>query len=145
MEHQNKLVERPSWWKRNWKWAAPVGGCLTIIIIGLVMVVVGVFTFANKIKTASGGEEALELAQSNQELIAIIGEPVESNGFGSFNVSIKNGVKTSNATTPIKGPKGEATINISTRGEGDEKVYEIYTITIDGSGQVIELTPPNIE
>ncbi|WP_405251317.1 cytochrome c oxidase assembly factor Coa1 family protein [Dokdonia sp. Asnod3-C12] len=145
MDNQNELIERPSWWKRNWKWAVPAGGCLTIIIIAVVLIVGGAFAFANKIKTASGSDEALIQVQSNQEVIAVLGTPIESDGFGSFNISINNGVKRSNATTPIKGPNGTGVIHIITSGEDDEKVYEVYNVTIDGSDQVIELEPKAIE
>lgn len=145
MDNQNELIEHPSWWKRNWKWAVPAGGCLTIIIIAVVLIVGGAFAFANKIKTASGSDEALIQVQSNQEVIAVLGEPIESDGFGSFNISINNGEKRSNATTPIKGPNGTGVIHIITSGEDDEKVYEVYNVTIDGSDQVIELEPKAIE
>jgi hypothetical protein len=145
MDNQNELIERPSWWKRNWKWAVPAGGCLTIIIIAVVLIVGGAFAFANKIKTASGSDEALIQVQSNQEVIAVLGTPIESDGFGSFNISINNGEKRSNATTPIKGPNGTGVIHIITSGEDDEKVYEVYNVTIDGSDQVIELEPKAIE
>ncbi|WP_339845616.1 cytochrome c oxidase assembly factor Coa1 family protein [uncultured Dokdonia sp.] len=145
MDNQNELIERPSWWKRNWKWAVPAGGCLTIIIIAVVLIVGGAFAFANKIKTASGSDEALIQVQSNKEVIAVLGTPIESDGFGSFNISINNGVKRSNATTPIKGPNGTGVIHIITSGEDDEKVYEVYNVTIDASDQVIELEPKVIE
>lgn len=145
MDNQNELIEHPSWWKRNWKWAVPVGGCLTTVIVGIVLIVGGAFAFANKIQTASGSDQALIQAQSNQELITILGEPIESDGFGSFNVSIDNGVKTSNATKPIKGPNGKATINLSTHEEDDQIIYDVYNVTINGSDQVIELSPPAVE
>ncbi|AEE18901.1 cytochrome oxidase complex assembly protein 1 [Dokdonia sp. Hel_I_63] len=145
MDNQNELIERPSWWKRNWKWAVPVGGCLTVIIIAVVLIVGGAFAFANKIKTASGSEEALIQVQSNQEVIAVLGEPIESDGFGSFNISFNNGEKRTNATTPIKGPNGTGVIHLITSGEDDKKVYEVYNVTIDGSDQVIELDPKAIE
>lgn len=145
MDNQNELVEKRSWWKRNWKWAAPVGGCLTIIIVGIVLIIGGVFAFANKIKTASGSDEALSEVQTNQEVIAVLGEPIESDGFGNFNISFNDGEKRTNVTTPIKGPNGTGVIHIITSGEDDEKVYEVYNVTIDGSDQVIELSPDAIE
>ena len=141
MDNQNELIEKPSWWKRNWKWAVPVGGCLSIVVIGVILIVGGVFAFANKIKTASGSDEALAQVQSNQEVIAVLGEPIESDGFGSFNISFNNGEKRTNATTPIKGPNGTGVIHIITSGEDDEKVYEVYNVTIDDSDQVIDLAP----
>lgn len=143
MDNQNELIRRPNWWKRNWKWALPVGGCLTIIIIGIAILVGGVYTFANKIKTETGTETALIEAQANPEIISILGEPIESNGFGSFNISIKNGVKTSNSTIPIKGPNGEGTIHISTRDEDDNKIYDVYNVTFEGSDKIVNLKADN--
>jgi len=29
----NELLPEQGWWKRNWSWAVPVGGCLTVLII----------------------------------------------------------------------------------------------------------------
>jgi len=139
----NEIIEQPSWWKRNWKWALPVGGCLTVIILGIVLVVGGAFAFMSKVKTASGSDAALLAAQKNQEVIAILGEPIESNGFGSFNISYKNSTKTADASTPIKGPNGTATIYISTTGDDDDLVYEIYNVTIDDTGEIIELDRPD--
>jgi len=141
MENNNQLIERPSWWKRNWKWAMPVGGCLTVIIITIVLFVGGIFALADQIKTSTGSDQALLDAQQNPEIIAILGEPIESNGFGQFNVSINNGVKTSNSSTPIKGPKGEGVIQISSREENGETVYDLYIFTAEGSDDVIDLTP----
>ncbi|TVZ52427.1 cytochrome c oxidase assembly factor Coa1 family protein [Dokdonia sp. Hel_I_53] len=145
MENNNELIERPSWWKRNWKWAVPVGGCLTIIIVGIIILLGGVFALTNKIKTETNSDTALRDAQQNTELISIIGEPIESNGFGSYNISIDIGVKTANSTVPIKGPNGTAIINISTRKEDEKTVYEVYMITIDDSDRVIDLKPELLE
>ena len=140
MDNQNELIERPSWWKRNWKWALPAGGCLTIVIVGIIMLVGGVFAFANKVKTATGTDQALIIAQQNPALIEILGEPIESDGFGSFNISIKNGERTSNSTLPIKGPKGTGTIHVSSKGEDENRTYEVFNVTIDGSDEIVELS-----
>lgn len=144
MDNQNELIERPSWWKRNWKWALPAGGCLTIIIVGIIMLVGGVFAFANKVKTATGTDQALIIAQQNPVLIEILGEPIESDGFGSFNISIKNEERTSNSTLPIKGPKGTGTIHIISKGQDENRTYEVFNVTIDGSEEVVELSPDSI-
>ena len=73
MDTQNELIQQPSWWKRNWKWALPVGGCLTSIIVGIILLVGGAFAFANKVKTEIGNDQALIEAQANPELIEILG------------------------------------------------------------------------
>lgn len=144
MDHLNDLVEQPSWWKRNWKWALPAGGCLTIIVLGIVLVVGGAFAFASKIKTATGTDQALIIAQENPTLIEILGEPIESDGFGNLNIAIKNGEKTTNVTVPIKGPKGIGTIHMSSTGGDNNRTYEIFNVTIDGSDEVVELSKESL-
>jgi len=140
MENNNQLVERKSWFKRNWIWALPVGGCLTVFVITIVLMGVGIFAFADDIQEDIATEQkiidqGLLDAQQNQEVIAILGEPIEINGSGERNVSIFNGVKSSISATPIKGPKGEATIHISITDE----TYNSYLVVIEGTNQEIDL------
>ncbi len=141
MDHNNELIERPSWWKGNWKWVVPAGGCLTLLIIGIVVIVGGVFALTNKIKSETGSDAALLAAQQNSELIRILGEPIEKNGFGGFNISIDGDTQTSNSIIPIKGPNGTASITISTHQENNKTMYDVYLITIDDSDQEIDLKP----
>lgn len=135
----NELIEHPSWWKRNWKWAVPVGGCLTIIIVFIVVAVGGIYTLAQGVKEGSGHDAALKRAQENTQVIEALGTPIESDGFGSYNISFDNSIRTAHATIPIQGPEGEATIHVTTRGKGDDLIYEVLEVTITESGEIIDL------
>ena len=138
----NEIIEHPSWWKRNWKWAVPAGGCLSIIIVVVALIVGGVYTLAQGVKENSGHDAALLRAQENSLVIDAIGTPIESDGFGNYTISIKNGVRTANATIPIEGPEGEAVIEVSTRGKGDNLVYEVLEVIITETGETIDLREP---
>ena len=146
MENNNQPIERKSWFKHNWIWALPVGGCLTVIVLTIVLMVVGIYSFADEIQEGIVTEQAiidqgLLDAQQNQEVIAILGEPIEINGIGEHSVSVYNGVKSSIVATPIIGPNGEATIHISISEENDIKTYNSYLVVIAGTNQEIDLKP----
>ncbi|MGO4913433.1 cytochrome c oxidase assembly factor Coa1 family protein [Leeuwenhoekiella sp. W20_SRS_FM14] len=142
----NELVkEERSWWSRNWKWVVPVGGCFTIIIIGIILIGGAIFGFVNKVQNSSGGDEALEIVQNNPAVIEALGEPIEKNGFGSYKVNYTNGDKTAEALFPIKGPKGEALVELKSAGEDDEILYEIFQVTLENTGEVIDLNKSQLK
>ncbi len=144
MENNNEHTKPKSWFKRNWIWALPAGGCLTVIIITIVLTVVGISTFSDDIEAGIKNQQqivnkALLDAEQNQEVITILGEPLESTGSKDFRSSLDNGVRNSTYAIPITGPKGSGSIQIITHGSGEETVYDLYMVTIDGSSAAIDL------
>ena len=144
MQNNNELVKPKSWFKRNWIWALPVGGCLTVFIVTIVLMGVGIFAFSDDIKAGIENQQkiidqALLDAEHNQEVIAILGEPLENNGSREFNSSLDNGVRNSTYSIPITGPKRSGAIQIITHQRGEEIVYDLYMVTIDGSNETIDL------
>jgi len=131
--------EERSWWSRNWKWLVPVGGCFTVILLGIILIGGAFFSFFSAVKSGSGGDEAFEIVQSNAKVIQALGEPIEKGFGGNYNVNYKNGEKTSKATIPLKGPKGEATLTVKTSGSDDDKVYEVFEIQLENTGEIIDL------
>lgn len=132
--------EKRSWLSKNWKWALPLGGCLTIIIGGVIVLGTAIFGFFSSVKSSSGSEKALQLVQQNPQVIEILGEPIEEDGIGNFSVHINNGLKTSEITLPIKGPKGEASLHVKSRGSDDHRVYEIFELQVYETGELVDLT-----
>ncbi|RXG18176.1 cytochrome oxidase complex assembly protein 1 [Leeuwenhoekiella aestuarii] len=132
--------EERSWWSRNWKWVVPVGGCFTVILLGIILIGGAFFSFFSAVKSGSGGDEAFEIAQNNTKVIEALGEPIEKGTFGSnYNVKYNNGHKTTEATIPINGPNGEATLTVKTSGSDDDKVYEVFEIQLENTGEIIDL------
>lgn len=144
MENNNELVKPKSWFKRNWIWAMPLGGCLTVIIFTIVLMTVGVFAFSDDIKAGMENQQriidqALLDVENNQDVIAILGEPLENNGAREFSSSLDNGIRNSTYAIPITGPNGSGAIQIITHGSDNETVYDLYMVTIDGSNEVVDL------
>ncbi|MAZ27833.1 MAG: hypothetical protein CL868_12250 [Cytophagaceae bacterium] len=137
----NEFSQEPkkSWWKRNWKWVVPTG-CLGLIILVCIVLGSAIFSFVNLISEESGGDEALTIVQQNEEIIKLLGEPIEKNGFGSFNVSTSNGFRKAEANFPIKGPNGEGHVYIKSHGKGEAKIYDTFEVTV-GDTLVLDLRP----
>ena len=97
------------WFGRNWKWFVPLVIVLPIIVCcgGITAIVGGVF---GMIKSSEPYKHAVAQAQSNPQVTAAIGTPVEPGFFagGTYNVNNNNG--SADLVIPVKGPKGSGTI-----------------------------------
>ena len=107
----NELVAYPSWWKRNWKWAVPLGGCLSLIVI-FIMVVGSVFY---------GVTAALEESQPYEFALETINQ-------GSY--TNNNGTKTADMKIPVSGPNGSGILFVQATGEDDDWTYDAIRIEI---------------
>lgn len=142
----NELVtEERSWWSRNWKWVVPVGGCFTFIVIGILVLGGAIFGFVKSVQNDSGGNDALEIAKSNPQVMEVLGEPITKDGMGSYSVNYKNGYKTSEAIIPIEGPNGTATLRVKTSGSDDALIYEVFEIQVDNTGELIDLNQNQLD
>ena len=134
-----EIKKEKSWWSRNWKWVVPTGGCL-FFIIAIILFAGTLFVGVTSLFTNSAAyNESLKRVVENQEIIAILGEPIETNGMSGGNINNSNGLKTAALTIPIKGPKGEATIRVEGEGVGDTWTYQVMNVYIEGSDTVIDL------
>lgn len=131
-------VQRKSWFARNWGWVLG-GGCLTIIIIGILVVVGVVATVSNSITGSEPYTYAYEKAIDNNFVKQYIGEPIETNGIGSTDYNFSNGVSTTNLNIPIKGPKAEGVIVVDAEKIDDEWVYKQLYFLGDTETEIINL------
>ena len=135
----NEITEEKSWWSRNWKWAVPTGGCLFIIIAFVVFAGTMMVGLSSLFENSAAHTESLERAAANKEVVAVLGEPIETNGMPQGNVNNINGLKTAFLNIPIKGPNGEAIVKVEGEGKGDNWTYQVMTVTINESNLVIDL------
>ncbi len=126
----NELVPQPSWWKRNWKWAVPVGGCLSILIIGVIAIGSIFYGVANAIEDSQPYEYALEKINTDENLINALGSPIEKEGMVNGSWNYTNGQKAVNMKIPISGPKGKGTLFVEATGEGDDWTYQVIRVEI---------------
>lgn len=126
----NELVPQPSWWKRNWKWVVPVGGCLTLIIICIVFIASIFFGVTKLMEDSQPYEYAFELINNDEQLIDLLGTPIEKAGVIQGNISWNNGKKEAQMVIPIEGPKDSGTLFIDAYGQGDTWNYREIRVEI---------------
>ena len=132
----NELVEYPSWWKRNWKWVVPVGGCLSLIVI-FIMIIGSIFWgVTSTLENSQPYEYALEKINQDPEITSELGSPIEKSGMiqGSYNYS--NGAKTANIKIPIAGPNGTGTLFIEATGTNDNWNYNVIRVEINDNESI---------
>ena len=127
----NELVSQPNWWKRNWKWVVPVGGCF-VLIIGAILLVASLYFGVSKVMEDSQPYEyALELINKDEQLLEVLGSPIEKDGMFQGNISWENGDKSAKIIVPIIGPKGEGKLYIDAAGEGDTWIYHEIRVEVN--------------
>lgn len=127
----NELVPQPSWWKRNWKWVVPVGGCFTLIIGAIIIFSSLYFGISNIMEESQPYEYALELLNKDETLLEVLGSPIEKDGMFQGNISWTNGNKIAKIVVPIAGPKGEGKLYIDASGKGEEWIYHEIRVEVN--------------
>ena len=135
----DEYQQRKGWFARNWKWVVPTGGCLLIIILFIVFAGSLFFGLSTMMTDSQAYKDSMEAVTSNQEVIDILGEPIEPDGMQGGNFSYKNGVSSAEFSIPIKGPNGEATIFVVGSGVDDDWTYDAMEVHIDGTNEIINL------
>ena len=126
----NELVPQPSWWKRNWKWALPVGGCLGIIIFAVVLFTSIYFGVTKIMEESEPYIAAFEIIQEDEELLQLMGSPIGRDGAVQGSINNKNGNKTAQMTIPISGPDASGTLYVDAYGRGENWKYNEITVQV---------------
>lgn len=134
-----------SWFGRNWIWIVPVGGCLTLIIIGLIFIGTLFFGVTKMFESSTPYEYALEQASQNREVILILGNAIDSDGMISGNISIDNNSGSADFSMPIKGSKGKGRIFVVAEKKNGEWIYEKLYVLIKETQEEINLLEKELE
>ena len=141
----NEHVHQKSWFRRNWMWVVPVGGCLTIIILLAMGVGAAIFGLSKIFKESAPYEYALTQAQNDSRVIEYLGDTIESNGIMQGNISLKNNSGSANITIPLKGSKGKGSVTIIGEKRDGEWEYEQLFVTIKDTNEQINLLDKALE
>ncbi len=90
-------------------------------------------------KSSAVYQEAMQAAQSNPRVIAVLGEPIRE-GFpimGSIETAGLSGE--ADLRIPIRGPEGRGMLQASARRQGGVWVYYTLAVYIPSTGEVIHL------
>lgn len=134
--------ERKGWFGRNWMWVLPVG-CLLPVIVCAGLVASGVFFGFRAIRQSEPFRHGLELAQSNPEVVAALGEPIEAGTLINAQVQAAGNSVHFDLTIPLSGPKGKGQlIVIADEAQGSNQwTYRALQVTIPGRETPILLAP----
>ncbi len=130
---------KKSWFARNWGWAVPLGGCLTIIILFFVFLGSLIFGVSEIMTNSDPYKQALTKVQEDTYVIDILGEPIDTDGIMQGKISFTNGVGDANISVPIKGPKGKARLYVVGTKQNDEWNYSDMYVIISETDEQIDL------
>lgn len=135
-------IEHKGWFRRNWLWVVPVGGCLTLILLLIFGVGAAIFGVSKALTGSQPYKDAIYKASHNQEIIELLGEPIESDGIMNGSISVENDNGRADISVPIKGPKGKAKVFvIGEKIDGQWYYSEMYVrhAIAEGIGREIDL------
>ncbi|GAA4116312.1 hypothetical protein GCM10022393_16880 [Aquimarina addita] len=132
-------VPKKSWFSRNWPWAVPLGGCLTLIVVLVILFGAMIFGVSKVFTGTVPYQEGVEMAKQDEYLQKVLGEPIEADGMMSGEISTSNGSGIVDISIPIKGPDGEATIYITGTKENDKWTYSKVDAVIKETNESVDL------
>jgi len=134
----NVHIQQKSWFRRNWLWVVPAGGCLTIILLFIFGVGAAIFGFNQLFTESAPYTYALEQASNDSKVIELLGNDIESDGIMQGTISFKNNNGHANITIPIKGSKGLGSITIIGEKENGTWTYSTFFVTIKKTKKLLQ-------
>jgi hypothetical protein len=138
MEEQG---DHRSWFKRNWKWVVPGGGCVLVIIFIVVLAFGMIGGISNLFEESTPYQLALELANSDSRVTELMGTGIESDGMAKGNITYSNGTQSSILEIPIKGSKSDGVLLLNAYKEGDDWLFRELKVVAVGRTDTISLLP----
>ena len=105
---------------------------LAVFVCGIVYFVFGL------IRSDTVYKQALHRAQTNPDVIARLGQPIEPGWWISGSLTVNNASGSANFSFPIAGPNGKATVHVEATRENDRWSYSVMRAR-PGSGAEIDL------
>ena len=129
---------RGSWWQRNWKWVAPVGCLLPIVLIGgsAIGLVFGLLSF---IKSSDAYTRSLAAVRADKSIQDALGEPIQPAMLVTGQIQVANNSGHADLAYQISGPKGEGFVHAVADKVGGQWIYKSNRVFIKASGQEIEV------
>ena len=134
-----EVDDKKNWFQRNWKWALPSFGCLTVIVVFALLFGAMVSKVTDMFKDSVPYSVSMETLQKNELVIEILGEPIEPNGMFKGNINYENEEGTADLKIPVKGPKGEATLLVIAEKKGNNWTYQTMNVSFKDSDETINL------
>ncbi len=138
MEEQIKQ----SWWKSNWKWVVPTGGCLGVIIIAIAFISYGAYKLTDKISEETSVFALLGIIQEVQkspEVKKCLGTPIRFEGLGDGSYNPDQHKNHIDLDFKIQGRNTDAQLRVIGDKTDEGWHYNTFTITAESTGEIIDL------
>jgi len=133
------MAPKPSWWSRNWKWAAPAGclalfscGCLGFVVLGLGAAGAGVAAIAS----AAPMDEAIQAATSDPEVQRALGTPIQATWQRQINVTTRNGRGHASMSIPLDGPTADGVLHAEADKDGEKWNFSRLVVEVPGQEDI---------
>ena len=140
-EHEHQK----SWFGRNWVWAVPLGGCLTLILLLVFGVGAALFGVSKLFSSSEPYKYAVEQASTSPRVIELLGEPIETAGIMQGKISTSNNSGEVNITIPLKGSHGKGSVTIRGIKTNNSWVYDELYVLIKETQEKINLLDKTLE
>jgi hypothetical protein len=122
--HVSQSPVRRSFWSRNWKWLVPL--LIVSFLLALAAFAFGIyFLIMSVFKSSDVYQEAMQRVQSQTELLARLGEPVETGWWMSGQINVSGPSGQASLAIPLKGPKGKGTLYIEAEKRAGQWQYSL--------------------
>ena len=136
----NATAPQSNWFSRNWKWAAPTGCLLVVLLVGAFVASIFFFVFS-MMKSNDAYQHSMDVARHDARVVAALGTPIEEGWFVSGSFDESGGSGQAQFSIPVSGPKGAGTIYVEARKSAGEWRYSTLVLEVDGSGKRVDLLP----
>lgn len=133
--------QQPSWWKRNWKWALPTGGCLFIVLLIFISLAYGAYTISEKLSKETNVfafVNVITKVQKNEEVSRALGKPIEIKANG-YDPKLNDG--TMNLEIALEGKDRDGVLKVKATKTSSGWDYEVLNVTVIETGEMIDLKP----
>ncbi len=139
--YNNEVIREKSWFKRNWKWVIPTGGCLTLLIIGGLIIGTLVYKVSDAIGSSNYQERTLEKVNLNEKAIELLGAPIKKSGVLNQQFNFDSNTKGTSLEVEytVSGSKKEGILYIDAKVKGKEITYNRLYIIVNDTREKIDL------
>lgn len=139
------MEKNKSWFKRNWFWAVPGCGCVSIILLILFGVGATFFGITSFFKNSSPYEDALIQVRNNPKIVVELGDSIETKWMMNGSISLNNNNGSADYNITLEGSKGEGTLFVVAEKFDGEWVYEDLYVIIKETQEKINLLDQSLE
>ena len=127
-----------NWLGQNWKWLVPIGCLGSLALFAAFIVAIGCLVFG-MMKSSGAYQGAVAKAQADPSVQQALGTPIEEGMFVTGAISVGAGSGQADLSIPIRGPDGQATIQVVAEQSAGQWTFSTLVVEIKNSRQRIDL------